>query len=95
MGRLLLLLLAIGWGGESALAGCLPQAMMCASPRDPEVKQPALSEQGLQLGPLRLEREPGSQSLKLTPSLDMGKRTHLSVRMHRKDVGLRLKFNTD
>ncbi|VEB44899.1 Uncharacterised protein [Chromobacterium violaceum] len=50
MGRLLLLL-AIGWGGESALAGCLPQAMMCASPRDPEVKQPALSEQGLQLGP--------------------------------------------
>ncbi|VEB44898.1 Uncharacterised protein [Chromobacterium violaceum] len=44
---------------------------------------------------MRLEREPGSQSLRLTPSLDMGKRTHLSVRMHRKDVGLRLKFNTD
>ncbi|AXE29065.1 hypothetical protein DK842_03520 [Chromobacterium phragmitis] len=96
MGRRLLLLLAIGLGGKAAFAGCLPQAMMCASPRDQEVKRPDLyEEQVVQIGPLRLERDPGSQVLKLNPVVDLGKRTHLSVRIHRKDVGLRLKFNTD
>ncbi|KZE86928.1 hypothetical protein AWB61_14365 [Chromobacterium sp. F49] len=73
----------------------MPQALMCASPRDAAVQKQDLDPKGFQLGPIRFESDPASQTLRLTPAMDLGKHTHLSVRMHHKDVGLRLKFNTD
>ena len=95
MGRRLLLLLAAALGCQGVWAACLPQALMCASPRDAAVQKQDLDPNGLQLGPIRLESDPASQALRLTPAMDLGKHTHLSVRMNHKDVGLRLKFNTD
>ena len=96
MGRpLLLLLLVIGLGGKAAFAACLPQAMMCASPRDPGVQKQNLDPQGLQLGPVRLEQDPDGHTMRLVPNIDLGKRTHLTMKLHNKDVGLKLRFNTD
>ncbi|OHX12979.1 hypothetical protein [Chromobacterium sphagni] len=95
MGRCPLSPLAIALACQVAWAGCLPQALMCASPRDPSVQQQELLPKGLQLGPLRLEQDPESHAMRLAPALDLGKHTHLSVKMNHKDVGLRLKFNTD
>ncbi|WP_434633330.1 hypothetical protein [Chromobacterium sp. CV08] len=95
MARRPLLLLAVMLGSQAAGAACLPQAMMCASPRDREVLRQDREPQGLQLGPVRLEQDPDGHALRLAPNVDLGKRTHLSVKMHNKDVGLKLKFNTD
>ncbi|WP_440027417.1 hypothetical protein [Chromobacterium amazonense] len=79
----------------AAIASCLPQAMMCASPRDAAVQKQDLTPQGLQLGPVRLEQDADGHTLRLVPNVDLGKRTHLTVKMHNKDVGLKLRFNTD
>ncbi|WP_199153107.1 hypothetical protein [Chromobacterium sp. ASV23] len=94
VGRLLFSL-AIWLQCAAALAACLPQALMCASPRDAAVQKQDLTPQGLQLGPVRLEQDADGHTLRLVPNVDLGKRTHLSVKMHNKDVGLKLRFNTD
>ncbi|QEL56396.1 hypothetical protein [Chromobacterium paludis] len=91
----LLLSLALGLECGAAAAACMPHAMMCASPRDPEVQKQDLQPQGLQLGPVRLERDADGHTLRLVPNLNLGKRTHLTLKMHNKDVGLKLRFNTD
>ncbi|UTH72404.1 hypothetical protein [Chromobacterium sp. IIBBL 290-4] len=91
LGLLIWALLSAG----CAVAACMPRAIMCASPRDAEVKRQDLTPQGIDLGPFRLEQDPESHALRLAPALDLGKHTHLSVKMHNKDVGLKLKFNTD
>ncbi|POZ62564.1 hypothetical protein [Chromobacterium alticapitis] len=95
MDRRLLLSLAFGLQCGAVAAACLPHALMCASPRDAEVQKQDLQPQGLQIGPLRLEQDPDGHAMRLVPNVDLGKHTHLTVKMHNKDVGLKLRFNTD
>ncbi|WP_374421345.1 hypothetical protein [Chromobacterium sp.] len=88
------------WLGLSCCAGaaaaCLPQAWICASPADELVRpsQPD-GDKDIVIGGLRFEREAISKRLSLSPVLDLSKQAHLSLRLAPKDIGLRLKVNTD
>lgn len=88
------------WLGLACCAGsaaaCLPQAWVCASPADEQARpSPPDGDKDILIGGLRFEREVASRRLSLSPVLDLSKQAHLSLRLTPKDVGLRLKVNTD